>query len=130
MERMLGGRDAKPVSEGETVAVSAAEPFGAIEFVRFHRKHYIGEVGKKGVDYIYHFFPIPSYNTETPEFPKNFADKLGDAFNEVFKIHERVEASFTEELNSWAVRVSGYAGNPLADDLALKVFDVLDRVVV
>jgi hypothetical protein len=32
-------------------------------------------------------------------------------------------------LNSWAVRVSGYADNPLADELSGKVFDVLDELL-
>jgi hypothetical protein len=31
--------------------------------------------------------------------------------------------------SSWAVRVTGYADNPLADDLAASVFDALDRVL-
>lgn len=32
-------------------------------------------------------------------------------------------------LDSWAVRVSGYGGNPLADDLAANVFVVLDSLL-
>lgn len=32
--------------------------------------------------------------------------------------------------SSWAVRVTGYADNPLADSLATSVFDVLDRFLM
>lgn len=32
-------------------------------------------------------------------------------------------------MSSWAVRVTGYADNPLADDLATSIFSTLDRIL-
>lgn len=126
VDRMMAGRDAKPVEDGEVIRASAGAPFGAIEFVRVDRPKYIGEVGKKGGDYVFHFF---SKDPEKWKFPPNFEEKMGDAFLEMFKFQDRVQAIYTDELNSWAVRAVGYANNPLADDLALKVFDVLDKLL-
>lgn len=124
VDRMMAGREAKPVEAGETVISAAGAPFGAIEFVRLERPKYIGEVGKKGGDYVFHFFA-----KEGQKFPTGFEDKMGDAFLEMFKLQDRVQSTYTEELNSWAVRAVGFANNPLADDLAIKVFDVLDKML-
>ena len=123
MERMMGGRTAPPLDTGTAVGVPQDEPFAAMEFLRLPRKKYIGEVGKKNGDYVYHFFPV----AEGAKYPMGFEAKMGDAFLEVFKLDDRVEAVFTEELDSWAVKAVGFANNPLADELALKLFSVLDE---
>ena len=122
MERMMGGRESKPAEEGDVVKTPAGEPFDAIEFARTERQKYIGEVGKRLGDYVFHFFPLPG-----KEFPKNFEAKMGEAFLDVFQFEERVQATFTEELNSWAVKAVGFANNPLSDELALRVFSALDQ---
>jgi hypothetical protein len=120
MERQLGGRDARPLVSGEIVESSAAEPFGVIEFAKTERAKYNAEVGKKAGDYVYHFFP------KDGTFPPNFEALMGDAFLAVWMFPERIQASFTPELNSWAVRAVGFATNPLSDDLAISLFAVLD----
>lgn len=124
VDRMMAGREAKPVEDGEVIRASAGAPFGTIEFLRMDRPKYVGEVGKKGGDYVFHFFP-----KEGESLPPNFEEKMGDAFLEMFKFQDRVQSIYTEELSSWAVRAVGYANNPLADDLAIKVFDVLDKLL-
>lgn len=136
----------------------------AIEYTRVERQHYVGEVGKKNGQYIYHFWPRQASMAAV------FGDKLGDAMLAVFKYSERVAAKHDEIMrcfegegsdpsiplcrywgqpsdfqngqcpncgsknvqltqSSWAVRVTGYADNPLADDLAGSVFDTLDRLL-
>jgi len=119
----MGGRQAKPLSTGETVATSAdhPEPFNAVEFVRLDRPNYVAEVGKKGDDYIYHFYP--------KKVDEGFEDKMGDAFLAVFNSNDQVEAGFTDELNSWAVRVRGFAHHLWGDDLAIRVLDKLDSLL-
>jgi hypothetical protein len=122
VERVAADRPNKPLEAEETVSTPPDVPVAPMQFVRVERKGYVGEVGKKGGDYIFHFFPKDNQN-----WSPDFGDKLGDAFLEVFRNPDRVEASWADELNSWAVRARGYADNPLADELAVKVFDVLDR---
>lgn len=137
----------------------------AIEYARVEREKYVGEVGKRDGNYVYHFWP------RTEELTKGFSDKLGDAFISVFKFPERISAKHDEVIrcfegergaqpgdilcrtwgsredfasgacpecgskniqltqSSWAVRVTGYANNPLADDLAGSVFDTLDKLL-
>lgn len=136
----------------------------AIEYARVEREKYVGEVGKRDGNYVYHFWP------RTVELTQGFSDKLGDAFIEVFKYPERIAAKHDEVVrcfegeqgaqpgdilcrfwgkpedfaagvcpncnsknfhltqSSWAVRVTGYANNPLADELASSVFDKLDKM--
>jgi hypothetical protein len=99
--------------------------FRPMEFHEENRKYYRGEVGKKDGHYIYHFFP-----KEGSSFPDNFEDTMGDAFIEVFRNKERLEAAFSSEMNSWAVRARNYARqNMFGDELAMKVFDVLDHLL-
>ena len=117
------GKGMSPLSAGDVVSSSPGEPFGTIEFLKFHRKHYVAEVGKKGDVYIYHFF-FPATGV-----PKDFEDKMGDAFLDVFKSPEKVEACFSDELKSWAVRVSGFAHNVWGDDMAIRVFSILDHLL-
>jgi hypothetical protein len=122
MERMMGGRDSRPSEAGDIVQTSPGEPFDAIEFAKVERPKYLGEVGKKLGDYVFHFFPLPE-----KEFPKDFESKMSEAFLDVFKFEDRVQSTFTQELNSWAVRAVGFALNPMADELALRVFPALDQ---
>jgi len=122
MERMMGGRDSKPAEIGDVVQTSSGEPFDAVEFARSERPKYVGEVGKKLGDYVFHLFPLPSEG-----FPKDFEAKMTEAFLDVFQFEDRVQASYTPELNSWAVRAIGFANNPMSDDLALRVFPALDQ---
>ena len=37
MERLAGGRDSKPLSDGDLVQTSGGEPFGVIEFAKTER---------------------------------------------------------------------------------------------
>ena len=122
MERVVSGREARPLEPGELVKTPDAEPFATIEFVRVPCRRYIGEVGKKNGDYIFHFFP-----KEGEEFKSIFEDFMADAFLEVFQFEDRIESAWSEELHSWAVKAIGFANNPGADAMAFKVFSVLDR---
>jgi hypothetical protein len=98
-----------------------------IEFAKVGRQCYLAEVGKKGSDIIFHFFPhgdvLPS--SEVAHIP--FDEVMGDAFLDIFKFPERLEAAFSEELKSWAVRVIGYADNPAANTLCWNLLDNLDQ---
>ena len=122
MERVMGGRPSKPAEEGDIVQTSSGEPFGVIEFAKSERPKYLGEVGKRLDDYVFHFFPLSG-----SEFPKDFEAKMSEAFLDVFQFEERVQAVFSTELNSWAVRAVGFAINPLSDNLALRIFPTLDQ---
>lgn len=122
--RVMAGRKNRPLSAGESVATSADKPtpFSSIEFVKIDRKSYVAEIGKKGSDYIYHFYP--------KDIPKDeFEDDMGAAFLEVFKNKDRIEAAYTEELNSWAVKANGFADSLWGDELAMKVLSNLDNLL-
>lgn len=119
--KLSNGDRSDPAVQAMDKETSAGEmPFHSVEFARTERSKYLGEIGRKGADFIYHFFPIGK------EFPENFGDALGDAFLEVFKFSDRIFADFVPEMNSWAIKVQGYGKNIVADDLAIKVFDILD----
>lgn len=124
VERVMGGRNGKPLSVGESVGTSAddPEPFSPIRFARLEKDLYIAEVGKKGGDYVYHFYP-------SDKVKGIFEDKMGDAFIAIFKKPEQIEAVYTEELGSWAVRARGFADTLWGDDLAIRVFDKLDSLL-
>ena len=128
MERMMGGREARPLETEEVIKTSAGEPFAPIEFAKTERELYHAEIGKKMGDYVYHFFPLPSH-PQGPglDFPTHFEEKMGEAFLQVFQFEERIEAVFSPELHSWAVRAKGFATNPMSDELALSLFSVLDQ---
>jgi hypothetical protein len=118
VERLMSGRDARPLSPNDSVTTSGGEPFETVTFNRVDRQHYVGEVGRKNTDYIYHFYP----KTER----KDFEDRMGDAFLEVFKMQDRLESAYSPELKSWAVKARMFAVIPM-DELASRVFDILDR---
>ncbi len=122
VERMAAGRNAKPLSSGDLVQTPEAAGFTSVEFVQMPRQRYRGEVGRKNGDFIFHFFP-----KDGEQYPQNFSDLMGDAFLEVFKLEDRVKASFVPELGSWAAIAQGFANNPGSDALALKLFMVLDQ---
>lgn len=124
ISRVMGGRSGRPTAPGELVRSSEGAPFDTIEFARLEREKYVGEVGKKLGDYVYHFFPAAGQ-----QFPKGFGDRMAEAFVAVFQFEERLEAAFSESLNSWAVRAKGFAVNPLADDMALSIFPALDKLL-
>lgn len=106
------------------------EPFDTINFRRTERDMYAGEVGRKGNDLIFHFFAYPQTG-----FPGSFRTKKGweetmaAAFENVFKHLDKIEAVFTDELRSWAVKVRGYGDNPAADQLCEKLFKNLDDLL-
>jgi hypothetical protein len=115
--------DPNMIGEMENGAMMG-KPMEPMKFDRYDRPKYWAEIGIKGPDLIYHFFPLEGQN-----FPENFSDKMGDAFFEVFKIPEKLEAAASQELNSWAVRVRG-ANHPLLDPaVPIRVLDVLDQRV-
>jgi hypothetical protein len=119
MARVEAGAKTRPNVSDEVVKLAPPTPFAPLEFYRTDRKMYVAEVAQRGDDYIYHFF----LETEI----LHFEEKLAAAFLEVFKLEDRIQAAFAEELNSWAVKVIGYAGNPMADPLVIQVFDALDK---
>ncbi len=122
MERVAGGRTARPLAEGETVQSSGGTPVEPIEFVRMPRKKYLGEVGRKKDDLVFHFFPLGD-----GQFPDDFEGKMAEAFLEVFKLEDRVEASYVPELHSWAARARGFAHTTGNDKLVLQLFALLDQ---
>lgn len=98
------------------------KPMEPMKFDRYDRPKYWAEIGTKGPDYIFHFFPLEEQN-----FPEGFSDKMSDAFLEVFKLQERLEAAPSQELNSWAVRARGFNHALQEPTTPLKVLDLLDE---
>lgn len=121
--RVSEGLDVKHLAENEIIKAPSGQPYGVMNFYRTERKYYVGEVGKKHGDYIFHFFLVDDV------FPANFEERMGDAFLKIFKMNDRLESTWTPELNSYAVRARGFATNIMADELALKVFDELDHLM-
>ena len=124
MERVAGGRNAKPLSTGEVVKSSSAEPFVAVEFVRIPKAHFIANVGKKGNAYIYHFYPSARLLSGT-----TFEDTLADVFLELFKREDQIESEWVDEMKAWAVRVRGWTDHVWGDELALRAVDMLEEVL-
>lgn len=115
----------------ETLQKKGGEPFKPLEFYRTERALYIGEAGIKDKDLVFHFFAYPqtgfpgSLKTKKP-----FDDVMGDAFEKVFKHLDRVEAAYSDELKSWAVRVRGYADSIGVEMLRDRLFQTLDELLV
>jgi hypothetical protein len=100
-----------------------ATPMDAVEYITYLRPFYRAEIGTRGGDYIYHFYPLEEQN-----FPPQFSDKMGDAFLEVFGIPERLEAAPVPDMNSWAVRAKGFF-HPMSagSNIPTRVLEVLDQ---
>lgn len=139
IERVVGGRDAKPLSSGEIVKSSSGESFGAIEFVRVPKQDFVAEVGKKGDKYIYHFYPTPKYQPdirygvvvqELTEGGITFSDVLTQAFLEIFKREDQIEAEWVAEMKAWAVRVSGWTNHVWGDELAARVIEKVQEFLI
>jgi hypothetical protein len=120
VERIVGGRDAKPLNPGEVIKTPSAEPFGAIEFVKVQKKNFAVEIGKKGDQYIYHFYPAEKQVWR-------FKDPMSEALLEVFKNPEQIECDWVEEFQSFAVRVRGWANTVWGDELAIRAIDLLEQ---
>lgn len=138
VERVVGGRNAKPLNSGEIVKSSSGEPFQAIEFVPVHKMgFFLAEVGKRGDKYIYHFYPIPKYHptfrdgmrSETVVDGPLFYDSLSKAFLEIFKREDQIEADWVEEMKAWVVRVSGWANHVWGDELALRAIEKVHELL-
>lgn len=121
VDRVVAGRDGRPLSSGEVIKSEPAKPFGTIEFVKVVRASFATELGKKGDFYIYHFYPTNASVQET------FFEHMENALLEVFKNPEQIEAVWSEEMKSWAVKVRGFTTNIWGDDLAIKVIELLDK---
>lgn len=146
-----------PVTETHLTEKNYREDLGdaamdAVSFERSNHPCYMGEVGKKSGDFVYHFY------AKGEGFPANFQAKLGDAFVSVYRMEDRLSWSHDQLfactnagcpfkgkeqdltngmcpdcgrpvnmiLDSWAVKAQGFANNPLADTLATKLFKELD----
>lgn len=118
IDRIAGGRDAKPLNAGEVVQAPAAEPFGVINFAKAEKKGFNVEVGKKGDVYVYHFYPTKK---------EGFFEKMEESLLQVFKNPEQIEAAWVDEMKSFAVRVRGWVHTIWGDDLAIRVIDVLEE---
>lgn len=139
MERVVGGRDGKPLNPNEIVKSSAGEPFGAVEFVQIQKKWFTAEVGKKGKFYIYHLYPrqqlCPDVSRWAVSHPliagcsTTFYDAMSRSFLEVFKNEDQIEAEWVEEMKAWAIRVSGWTDNVWGDDLALLAIDKTEKML-
>lgn len=124
IERMASGREGKPLTAGEVVSPGNPTAYSSIEFIRLSRLHYTGEVGKRGNEYIFHFFPKSPFDSSGL-----FEEIMGDIFLEVFKNPQQIEAAWSSELNSWAVKVTGFVNTIWGDDQALSIFDKLDKAL-
>jgi hypothetical protein len=124
VQRVVGGREGKPLNEGDVVKSSAGEPFGALQFVKFEKKGFLAEVAKKGEQYIYHFYPEEKYHGA---IIYRFHEPMAEAFLQVFQRPEQVESVWEEEMMAFAVRVSGFVNTVWGDDQAVRVIDVVEE---
>jgi hypothetical protein len=124
VERVVGGRDAKPLANGEVVKSSAGEPFGVIEFVRVKKDGFVAELGKKSNHYIYHFYPSDQYMMGT-----RFEDIMTDVLLELFKREDQIEVDWVPEMKAWAVRISGWTDSIWGDDMAVRAIHRLDEAL-
>ncbi len=115
-------KHSKPLSEGEVVQSSAAEPFLPIDFVKISKPNLAAEVGKRGKHYIFHFYA--DYKKFSPE---TFRAHIEAGFDQVFTGQGEAEFAFSEELKSWAVRLSGWSEHIWGDELAARVVDVISE---
>lgn len=116
------------IKEVEAVDGLGKTPMDVISFVRVERDLYNAESATKGRDLVFHFFPkMPGAWPTSAASNRSFEDVMGDAFIEVFKFPERLQAAFAEELDSWAVRAVGWGDNFAADVLVSRVYEALDR---
>lgn len=137
IERVIGGRNAKPLSSGEIVKSSSGEPFGVIEFVGVPKQYFVAEVGKKGDKYIYHFYPLPKHRpdirdgmmSQEPINGTTFYDAITHAFLDVFKREDQIEAEWVEEMKAWAVRVSGWTDHVWGDELATRAIERVEELL-
>ena len=125
VERTVANREAKPLSSGEVIKSSAGQAFGVVEFARIEQEDFLADVGKKGDFYIYHFYPMPI----THEKSLALMDALEKAFPKIFKDNGEVEIDWVPEMNSAAVRVSGWTSHVWGDDLAVRVVDVVQEEI-
>lgn len=126
---VVNGRMAKPLSSGEIVKSSSGKQVGAIEFVVLPKTYFMSEVGKKGNAYVYHFYPAPGIALIEGSLGKKFYDCLSEAFLDVFKREDQIEADWVEEMQAWAVRVTGWSDNVWGDELAVRAIDRLDEIL-
>ncbi len=126
VDGVVQGRMAKPLNSGEIVKSSSGKQVGAIEFVMLPKTYFMSEVGKKGNAYIYHFYPSPGIEDH---LGKKFYDCLSEAFLDVFKREDQIEADWVEEMQAWAVRVTGWTDNVWGDELAVRAIDKLDEIL-
>ena len=116
-----------------------------VQFVKVSALAFEGEVGKVDDDLFFHFFPAESeeYSDISEEtvmgddgrpvvrqfwvFKEGFEESLGDAFLEVFKLEDKLCWDFVSELNSWVVRCTGFGANIMANQLAEKLFNNLQK---
>jgi hypothetical protein len=127
VERIAGGREGKPLGAGEEVTTAAGEPFGAIEFVKIQKKGFLAEVGKKGDNFIFHFFPEEPL---THALVYQFVDPINDAFIEIFKETERIEGVWEDDMTAYAVRALGFVSTMWGDEQALRVIDVAEQKII
>ncbi len=123
VERVTKTTSIVPLKPGTMVTSSTGKSFGAIDFAKVSKKLFMAEIGKKSDVYYYHFYP----STEVSQ--NDFYEKMADAFLEVFKNKDQIEADWVPEMNSWAVRVTGWGDNVWGDDLAIKVINLLDKML-
>lgn len=114
-------RESKPLTEGEIVKTPPPQPFGVVNFAKAEKKGFTVEIGKKGDVYIYHFYPA------SEALVWRFKGPLEEAFLQIFKNPEQIEADWVEEFQSFAVRVSGWVHTVWGDELAVRVIDVLEE---
>ncbi len=112
-----------PLKSGAKVVSSSGKSFGVVEFAKVSKKLFMVEIGKKSDVYYYHFYP----STEVSQ--NDFYEKMADALLVAFKNKDQIEADWVPEMNSWAVRVTGWGNNIWGDDLAIRAINLLDTLL-
>lgn len=124
VERVIGGRDNKPLSEGEIVKSSSGQPYGPIQFVTLQKKGFKVEVGKRGNDFLYHFYP------EEKHFGSmiyTFFEPLTDSLVQAFQDSDRLSAVWDEDMKSWTVLAKGFVNHVWGDELAVRAIDIFEQ---
>ncbi len=121
IKKIVSGESGESLTSGTFYTPGDPQDYKPITFHTLDREWYVGEVAKKGNDYIYHFYPKGDHRL--------FEQKMEDTFLFVFKNANQVQSAWSDELNSWAVKVTGFGNTIWGDTQAESIFSILDNAL-
>ena len=106
----LSEKDIKETDKVVSAGISL-EPITSIDVIK---DKYNAEVYTKDGKHFYNFWEISD-------------SKLDPVFLKVYRDSSKLGKRFAKELNCWTYVVKGFADNPFADSLKMKIFEELDN---